>query len=130
MFYYFPSDLFKNYKRLQLQEAILEYVATHNGQTQNGPDMFFSFAKHLDSTVASASYVREITDEGLYLIAIKLLEVRNDSLYITPEGIHCLQNLSLKSSVISTRIGYISNINWTICTLISVAAIVISLLSL
>lgn len=128
--FYHPHDLFKAYKKIQLQEAILEYVAIHNGEIQSGPNMFASFAEYLDLTVAELSYPKDITQEGNYLIAIKLLEVKNQRLYITPEGILCLQSLNLKTAEISARLGFVSNVNWLICTLISIIALGLSLLSL
>ena len=127
-FFYYPSDLLKDYKKLQLQQAILEYIALHNGDNQSGHEMFLSFAKHIDKTLLDYSYKFDITEEGNYLLAIKLLEIRDDRLFITDEGLKILQNLSLKTSTISTRMTYVSYVNWVLCTALSITAMLISML--
>ena len=127
-FFYYPSDLLKDYKKLQLQQAILEYIALHNGDNQSGHEMFLSFAKHIDKTLLDYSYNFDITEEGNYLLAIKLLEIRDDRLFITDEGLKILQNLSLKTSTISTRMTYVSYVNWALCTALSITAMLISML--
>ena len=127
-FFYYPSDLLRDYKKLQLQQAILEYIALHNGDNQSGPEMFMAFAKHIDKTLLDYSYNFDITEEGNYLLAIKLLEIRDDRLFLTDEGLKILQNLSLKTSTISTKMTYVSYVNWVLCTVLSVAATLISIL--
>lgn len=127
-FFYYPSDLLRDYKKLQLQQAILEYIALHNGDNQSSPEIFLDFAKHIDKTLLDHSYHFDITEEGNYLLAIKLLEIRDDRLFITDEGLKILQNLSLKTSTISTRMTYVSYVNWVLCTALSITAMLISML--
>lgn len=125
---YSQSDILKNYKKLQLQTAILEYVATHNGTTGGGPEIFLTFSEYIDKTLHWKTQMCDITQAGLYLIAIKLLTVEEHKLYITEEGIKYLQNCALQAATISTRLNFISHSNWIICTLISLTALVISIL--
>lgn len=127
-FFYYPSDLLRDYKKLQLQQAILEYIALHDGESQSGPEMFLSFAKHIDKTITEYSDISDITEAGDYLLAIKLLVIKENRLFISDEGLKTLQNLSLNTSAISTRMTYVSYVNWVLCTVLSVAAILISIL--
>lgn len=125
---YFPSDILSNYKRYQLQVAILEYIASNKGVAGHGIEAFAAFAEHIDKTLHWKTEQSDVTKAGMYLLAIKLLKVEDDNLYITEEGIKCLQNYALHATVISMRGSYISYQNWIICTLISLTALAISLL--
>ena len=126
---YFPSDILKNYKNIQLQLAILEYLAIDRGKTQNHwPDFIIAFTRHIDKTVCEITDDRDITKAANLLIAIKLNKVENNKVVITEEGIKCLQSYTLQAATLSTRVSFISHTNWIICTLISLTAIAISIL--
>lgn len=125
---YIPSDILKNYKNIQLQMAILEYVATHDGTPSKIPEVFIDFAKYIDKSLLWRINNNDVTNSGSYLVALKLLKVEDSKLYITEDGIKCLQNYALQTTSISTQMNFISHINWIICTLISLTAIVISIL--
>lgn len=125
---YLSSDILKNYKNLQLQMAILSYVATHNGTTGKGPEIFLDFIEYIDKSLRWRTNDDDVTQTGLYLVAIKLLKVEDSKLYITEDGIKCLQNYALQAASISTQINFTSQINWIICTLISLTALAISIL--
>lgn len=125
---YYPSDILKNYKQHQLQVAILEYIASNNGVAGHGIEAFLSFADHIDKTLHWNTSNDDITKAGLYLVAIRLLKVENGQLYISEDGIKCLQNYALHDAVTSMRISYFSYKNWIICTLISLTALAVSIL--
>lgn len=108
--------------------AILEYVATHNGTAGKGAEVFLSFAKHIDKTILWKTCDDDITDAGLYLVAIHLLEVEDNKLYITGEGVKCLQSYTLQTVTLSTQTNFTSHVNWIVCTLISLTALAISIL--
>lgn len=127
--FYSPSDIFRNYAKLQLQVAVLEYVSCHDGVSgEEGFQGILELAKHIDKTVANRVTVVEISNAATYLAFIGLLKVEDHKLYITEAGIECLQKYTLQTVVISTRIGFVTYANWIICTLISLSALIISVL--
>lgn len=128
MYFYFPSDVFNNYKKLHLQQALLEYVAINNGASYGWAEEILRFAQHADDTVLEKCNNYDIAKAGLYLISIELLKVEDGKLFITDAGIRCLQNQSYQSAIVAARGAFVSHINWILCTLISLSALVISIL--
>lgn len=128
-FLYFPSDILNSYKNIQLQLAILEYLAADSGKTQNHwPEFIIAFGSHVDKTVSTITENSDINRAAQFLIATKLIRIEDDKVVITEEGIKCLQNYTLQAAVLSARVGFISHTNWIICTLISLTALAISIL--
>lgn len=126
---YSPSDILKDYKNIQLQLAILEYLAVDGGKTQkHWPEFIIAFGNHIDKTVSEVSENSDVNKAANILIATKLIKVEADKVVITEEGIRCLQSYTLQTAVLSARVGFISHTNWIICTLISLTALAISIL--
>lgn len=126
---YFPSDILKSYKNIQLQYAILEYLAVDNGKTQDSwPEFIFAFARHIDKTVSEVSGNEDVTKAANFLLAARLIKVEDNKVVLTEEGVKCLQSYAIQSVVLSARVSFMSHTNWIICTLISLTALAISML--
>ena len=86
--------------------AILEYVATHDGTPGKIPEVFIDFAKYIDKSLLWRINNNDVTNSGSYLVAIKLLKVEDSKLYITEDGIKCLQNYALQTTSISNEFHF------------------------